>query len=139
MSCLHEKWGAPGMTGGRGDVGFNWIWSRKKVPSFVICTLYICCGSNLEFDSIFIFLCLILFIVNLFPKRLFSILGFPVPALNKAFVPMLPALFSCCFLVPNNFSHIRPRRGGQKVPALTLNVNNFFNIETNATKLSDFS
>ena len=28
---------------------------------------------------------------------------------------------------------------GQKVPALTLNVNNFFNIEANATKLSDFS
>ena len=29
--------------------------------------------------------------------------------------------------------------GGQKVPALTLNVNDFFNIEANATKLSDFS
>ena len=29
--------------------------------------------------------------------------------------------------------------GGEKVPALTLNVNNFFNIEANATKLSDFS
>ena len=30
--------------------------------------------------------------------------------------------------------------GGQKVPALTLNVNNFFNIDANiTTKLSDFS
>ena len=28
--------------------------------------------------------------------------------------------------------------GGQKVPALTLNINDFFNIEANATKLSDF-
>ena len=29
--------------------------------------------------------------------------------------------------------------GGQKVPALTLNVNNFFNVEAIATKLSGFS
>ena len=29
--------------------------------------------------------------------------------------------------------------GGQKVPALTLSVNNFFDIEANATKLGDFS
>ena len=29
--------------------------------------------------------------------------------------------------------------GGHKVPALTLNVNNFFNFKANATKLSNFS
>ena len=35
---------------------------------------------------------------------------------------------------------IRPGRGGggQKVPALTLNVNNFFNIGASDTKLSKF-
>ena len=39
---------------------------------------------------------------------------------------------------------IRPVRGAggggwQKVSALTLNVNNFFNFEAKTTKLSDFS
>ena len=29
--------------------------------------------------------------------------------------------------------------GGQKVPTLTLSVNNMFDIEANANKLSDFS
>ena len=29
--------------------------------------------------------------------------------------------------------------GGQKVQSLTVNVNNFSNIEANPTKLSDFS
>ena len=48
--------------------------------------------------------------------------------------------YLCC-----SFNPIRPRGGGvgggggQKVPELTLNVNNFSDIEANATKLSDFS
>ena len=33
----------------------------------------------------------------------------------------------------------RGEGGGQKVPALTVNVNCFFNIEANASKLGDFS
>ena len=51
------------------------------------------------------------------------------------------------FTVKPRFNPIRPVGGGgggggrgwQKVPAPTLNVNNFFNVEANATKLSDFS
>ena len=34
---------------------------------------------------------------------------------------------------------VKPGGGGQKVHVLTLNANNFLNIEANATKLSDIS
>ena len=39
------------------------------------------------------------------------------------------------FSEPNTFQLVSGAGGGQKVPALTLNVNNFSNIEANASGL----
>ena len=48
-----------------------------------------------------------------------------------------------CFNIKKVMKELNPIElgggGGQKVPALTLSVNNFFDIEANATKLGDFS
>ena len=50
--------------------------------------------------------------------------------------------FLSCSWSPLNLFGLEEGRGvegqGQKVPALTLNVNNFFIIEANTTRLSDF-
>ena len=50
-----------------------------------------------------------------------------------------------CSLTLYIINPIRPRGGGgggggeQEMPALTLSVNNFFDMKANATQLSDFS
>ena len=45
--------------------------------------------------------------VPLFPKSIFCDFGVPC-SLNTAFVPMFPALFSSCSLVPDNFKALKP-------------------------------